>query len=206
MKHRSLVFVILAFSFNLVGQVEFGVKAGISSYNLAETNIIVPDQNLSISIHEAEYGHHLGVYSRLKISALYMEPALLFNSNKVSYLLEDYGESPWQTIKNETYNTLDIPVLLGLKLGPVRLQGGAVSHLFINSLSDFIDIKDYDQKFKKATYGFQAGLGLDIWKLRFDLNYEGNLTRWGDHIEIGGYPYSFSERHQRIVASVGYKF
>jgi hypothetical protein len=206
MKRILIALLVIVSQLTLSAQVEFGIKAGLSSYELAQTKIFIPDQNINISIADANYGHHLGIYTRFKISALYLEPALLFNSNKVTYMLEDYSESPLQSFKDEKYNTLDIPVLLGLKFGPLRIQGGVVSHIFINSISDLVDIEGYQQRFQKATYGYQAGLGLDVWKLRFDVNYEGNLSRWGDHIEIGGVDYAFGERAQRIVATVGYKF
>lgn len=206
MKRILIALLIVTSHISLYSQIEFGVKAGLSSYELAQTKIFVPDQNISLSLADASYGHHLGIYTRIKVSAIYVEPAFLFNSNRVTYMLEDYSESPITSLKSEKYNTLDIPVLAGLKLGPLRVQAGIVSHIFINSISDLVDIDGYQQKFQKATYGFQAGAGLDIWKLRFDVNYEGNLSRWGEHIEIGGVDYAFGERAQRIVASVGYKF
>ncbi|MBL0099591.1 MAG: hypothetical protein IPP49_05645 [Saprospiraceae bacterium] len=101
---------------------------------------------------------------------------------------------------------MDIPVLAGIKLGVLRFQGGIVGHLFINSVSDVVDIKGYEQKFKTATYGWQAGTGLDIWKLRLDLTFEGNLDKFGDHITVGGHPYAFSDAPTRLLLTMGYKF
>lgn len=191
------------------GQIEFGIKAGLSSYDLAEDGIVINNgtNRIEWNISNAGYGHHFGIYTRLSALGLYIEPALLFNSNTVSYDIKTYGESGIiQTLKNEKYNTLDVPVLAGIKLGILRFQGGVVGHLFINSISDVVDIKGYEQRFKGATYGWQGGTGLDIWKLRFDLLIEGNFNHFGDHISLGGVNYAFADTPNRLLLTVGYKF
>ena len=138
---------------------------------------------------------------------VYVEPALMLNSNKVIYALDEYrGTQAFSRFVNETYNNLDIPVMIGLKAGIIRLYAGPVAHLHISSRSDLVDIDGYEQKFKSATYGYQAGFGFDIWKLRFDVAYEGNLNKFGDHISIGGQDFAFNDSAARILGTVSYKF
>jgi hypothetical protein len=207
MKNLIFLFFLIIGATTGSAQIEFGVKAGLSSYNLADKPIEILDKNLQISIYDASYGHHAGIYTRVKLLGIFVEPALLFNSHKVTYKLGQYGEAGiLDELKTERYNYVDIPVMVGYKLGPVRFQIGAVSHIFINSISDLITLDGYEQKFKDATYGYQAGLGLDIGNVRLDVNYEGNLTAFGDHFTIDGDAYSFGNRPNRLVASVGYKF
>ena len=190
-------------------QIEFGLKAGLSSNDLAKEGIFISDgnQNIEWNVKNAGYGHHFGIYTRLSILGLFIEPALLFNSNTVSYDITTYGESGvFSTVKNEKYNHMDIPVIAGFKLGVLRFQGGVVGHLFINSISDVVDIKGYNQRFKSASYGWQAGTGLDIWKLRLDLMFEGNFNKFGDQINIGGHNYAFTDTPSRLMLTLGYKF
>lgn len=190
-------------------QIEFGLKAGLSSYDLAKEGIFISDgnQNIEWNVKNAGYGHHFGIYTRLSILGLFIEPALLFNSNTVSYDITTYGESGvFSTVKNEKYNHMDIPVIAGFKLGVLRFQGGVVGHLFINSISDVVDIKGYNQRFKSASYGWQAGTGIDIWKLRLDLMFEGNFNKFGDQINIGGHNYAFADTPSRLMLTLGYKF
>ncbi len=209
---RQLLFILTLTILSLsdaFAQIEFGIKAGLSSYDLANEGIIINngDQNIKWNLSNAGYGHHFGLYTRLSALGLYLEPALLFNSNKVSYDITTYGETGvFSIIKNEKYNTMDIPVLAGFKIGVLRFQGGVVGHLFINSISDAVDIKGYEQRFKTATYGWQAGTGVDIWKLRLDLLFEGNFDNFGDHITIGGHDYAFAETPSRLMLTLGYKF
>jgi hypothetical protein len=209
MKQVLLFVFVLVISFTAHSQIEFGVKAGLSSYDLAKDGLIANNgtQNIEWNISKAGYGHHFGIYTRLSMLGLYLEPALLFNSNTVTYDIKRYGESGvFNTIKSEKYNHMDIPVMAGFRVGKLRFQGGVVGHLFINSISDAVDIKGYEQRFKGATYGWQAGTGLDLWRLRFDLAYEGNLDKFGDHITIGGYNYAFSKAPSRLLLTMGFKF
>lgn len=210
MKRILLITLCLWATWSLTyGQIEMGVKMGLSSYDLANKGLLINNnnQNLEWNIKNAGYGHHFGIYTRLSALGIFIEPSLLFNSNKVTYEITTYGESGvFSTIKNEKYNHLDIPIVAGFKLGLLRFQGGVVGHLFINSISDVVDIKGYEQRFKTATYGWQAGTGVDLWKLRLDLMFEGNLDQFGDHIVVGGQSYAFANTPSRLLLTMGYKF
>ncbi|MCZ2339097.1 MAG: hypothetical protein LC127_13090 [Chitinophagales bacterium] len=202
---------LTVFIWSIVGanaQIELGVKGGLSSYDLANQPLIIDDglQHIEWSIKEAGYGHHFGLYTRLSLLGVYLEPSLLFNSNTVTYDIDTYGESGIiKTLVNEKYQTVDIPVLAGFKIGVLRFQGGVVGHFLINSISDVIDVKNYEQRFNNATYGWQGGTGIDLWRLRLDLLFEGNFSQFGDHISVGG-RYAFADTPNRFILTLGFKF
>ncbi|MFM2393959.1 MAG: hypothetical protein RLZZ546_1941 [Bacteroidota bacterium] len=194
---------------HLNAQIEFGLKAGLNSIDLVSDGIKINEQGerLKIDFNGSKYGHHVGLYSRIKFLGIYVEPAALFNSNSVDYRLTDYTEDgPIDQIFNEKYYSLDIPLMVGIKAGIIRMYGGPVGHLHISSTSDLTNFNSYSQKFKDATYGYQAGFGFDIWKLRLDVAYEGNLSAFGNHINIGDTDYSFGQSASRILGTIGYKF
>lgn len=207
---RTILILAIALFTNIIhAQIEFGLKAGLNSIDLVSNGIKINNngQVLDIDFKNSEYGHHIGLYTRAKFLGIYVEPAFIFNSNKVNYSITDYSEDgPVTEIFSEKYYNLDIPLMVGIKAGILRLYGGPVAHLHVASSSDLFDIKDYDQKFKDATYGYQAGFGFDIWKLRLDIAYEGNLSSFGEHISIGGNEYSFGQSASRVIGTVGYKF
>lgn len=209
MRH-SLLFLMLIIHTAASGQFELGIKTGVSSTNLQPGSIIIGtgDQSSTLSIKEANYGFHFGLYTRVTVANIFVEPAFLFNSSSVDYNLEEgiFDSGVIKTVRTETYNNLDIPLMVGMKIGPLRIQGGPVAHIFLNSASDLTAIDGYAQQFREASYGIQGGLGLDILKVRLDLNYETNLSAFGDHINVGGTPYEFDQRPTRLVASVGIKF
>lgn len=209
MRKLIIMFCLLCMGRVLMAQIEFGLKAGLNSLDLISEGIDVNNGStkLKINFRDAAYGHHAGLYSRIHFLGIYVEPAAIFNSNTVNYEITDYSEGEVLTLLfNEQYYNLDIPFMVGIKAGILRLYGGPVAHIHLSSTSDLTQFSNYGQKFKDASYGYQAGFGFDIWKLRLDLAYEGNLSHFGDHITIDGQNYSFGQRASRILGSIGYKF
>lgn len=190
--------------------VRFGVRGGVSSTDLEAGQFFVTTQNgvddLKVAIQDANYGYHAGLFLQARSKRLFIQPELLFNSNSVDFKVTDTNSEQAEQILTEKYNYLDMPLMMGVRLGPLRLQGGPVGHVFLNSKSELFEVEEYDQVFDRFTYGWQAGLGLDIWKFAFDLKYEGNFNEFGEHIQIGGQQYTFDQTPTRVVASVGIAF
>lgn len=210
--NKSFIFSLIAIllSISASAQFEMGVKFGVNSTELASDSIDLitsDEEQLNLAFQEADYGVHLGLYFRLSALGFYIEPAGFINSSNVTYKLSEIQNGEIITsLKNESYTSLDIPVLIGYKAGFFRIQGGGVAHLVIDSASDLIDINGYEGKFKTANYGYQAGIGVDAWKLRIDINYEGNLSKFGDHITVDGTEYSFNNTPARFILNVGFRF
>jgi len=209
MRHSLLVLFML-FSTLASSQIELGVKAGLSSSDLDPESILIHNglNTTEISIAEAGYGFHFGLYTRLRIANIFIEPSFLLNSSRVDYNVEEQivETGVFSTIKSETYNNLDIPLMIGMKIGFLRIQGGPVAHILLNSTSELTDINGYRQRFRDASYGIQGGIGLDIWRIRLDLNYETNLSNYGSDVDIDGETFQFDQRPGRMVASIGLRF
>ena len=150
---------------------------------------------------------HGGLIFKYRKKRWSIQPEILFNSNRVDFEVEDVNNPELGTqIREETYQYLDIPLLIGLHLGPIHLQGGPVGHVFLNSSSELSDFEGYRQDFEDLTLGWQAGLGLDIWNFTLDFRYEGNFTNFGEHIEFFGDTYDFDDKPSRWLFSLGYYF
>ena len=208
MKKIVLLSLLCTLIFSEVSsQLEVGVKVGLHSTDLAAQGISVFDQqngSFNLFLQDADYGVHFGLYSRVHLLGIFIEPGLLFNSSGVTYRIDEFDEGGVISIfKNERFNSLDIPLMVGFKFLIFRIYGGPVAHLHINSSSEVFDIGGYEQRFRDASYGWQAGIGLDIMKLRFQLNYEGNFTAFGDHLSFNGNNYSFSDAPARLIATLG---
>jgi len=112
------------------------------------------------------------------------------------------------SLKTQTFNKLDLPIMIGLKLGPVRINAGPVGSLLINSPKDLISDPDFKAMYANLTVGYQAGLGLDILKkLTIDLRYEGSLLKYQNQIEnLAGSKISLDDRPNAFLMSIGYMF
>lgn len=207
MKRSAIwVFALLFIPFLSQAQFKFGARVGLSTPSLDKETI---DQSgLNLAIKEAKYGYHLGFFARASFTnTLYVQPEVLFNSNSVDFEISEFGELA-TNILSEKYQNLDLPVMVGAKLGPIRLEGGPVGHVFLNSKSDLDGTVDgYSQRFKDFTLGYQAGIGLDIGqRLLLDVRYEGNVNNFGDHMRIFNEEVTFSQNPSRIVATFGFSF
>jgi opacity protein-like surface antigen len=98
--------------------------------------------------------------------------------------------------------------MLGLKVGPLRLNAGPSARLLINSPKDLIDDPDFKAMYNKLTFGYQAGIGVDIIKrLTLDLRYEGSLQKYQTQIQnLAGDKFNLDDRPNAFLFSVGIMF
>jgi Outer membrane protein beta-barrel domain len=187
---------------------KWGIRAGLSTPDIkpADVNPFNTD-SLKIKVKDANYGFHFGMFARLKAGGFFVQPEVLFNSSKVTYGVSNLNGKPLvDSLRNERFLNLDIPVLLGVKLGAFRLNGGPVGHLHLTSTSDLTQFSSFKSKFETMTFGYQAGLGADFGNLGVDIRYEGNFAKFGSHLNFNGKDYSFDKNSSRILISFGIGF
>jgi hypothetical protein len=205
---RVLLAIIVAFLSlpTLQAQSQIGLKVGLSSYDLPSDILQLNGRDVQLSVENANYGIHFGLYVRIGILGFYLQPELLFNSNSVQYRIEDFGSTGTvDDIRTEHYQNIDIPVLVMLTPSIFRLYAGPVGHYFLNSSSELKSLEGLKEEFKTLTYGYQAGAGIQLGGLMVDVRYEGNLNKFGDHLIIDGRPYEFSRTPSRVMLSLAFK-
>ncbi len=202
------IVAVLSFTFSLNGQIKFGFKGGVSSFDLKPGDLIISSnedlKQFGLKVDQADLGIHFGIMTQFNFANLFIQPEVLLNSNSVNYRVTDFS-SPQvgEELLKEKYQHVDIPIIIGARLGPLRIGGGPTGHVFINSTSELFKFSEYSQVFKNITYGWQAGLGLDLWSVHLDIRYEGNFAKFGEHIVWNGQSYNFDKSPARILASVG---
>lgn len=212
-KFIVILFVILV-SIPAFSQIKFGLKAGVSTTSLSMPTIkTISSGTTSFTVDAltaAKYGFHGGAFVRLTLFGVYIQPELLFStrSNEYTVINTTNQSAPVSFIAKQTFNKLDIPVMLGLKLGPIRLNAGPAASLLINSPKDLISDPDYKSRYSRMTIGYQAGLGFDLLSiLTFDLRYEGSLKKYQNQIQnLAGTKYNLDDRPNAFLFSVGLMF
>lgn len=205
MKKIIVAVLALVLAAPLFSQVKFGLKAGAST-DFTFTNQTFEGTNFEVILanaKNAEWGFQGGLFMRATFAGFYIQPEFLFATatNSVSYEDIEAGGAP--VIYNQKFNKLNIPVLIGFKLGPVRLNAGPAASVMITDPKEIIDGATY----KKATFGYQAGIGVDLLKkLTLDLKYEGNLNQFGNEIVIGGQTFTLDDRTGALLLQVGLIF
>lgn len=212
MKKFILIVLSVFMVLPVFSQVKFGLKAGLSTTSLKMDDVktlVSGDTEYVIDVLEgANYGFHGGAFVRFTLSRFYIQPELLFTSRTDEYTATDVENPATAIIKKQQFNQLDLPVMLGFRLGPVRLHGGPSARLLINSPEDLIDDPDLETVYNNFTFGYQAGLGVDIIKrITIDLRYEGSLQKYQTQIQsLTGEDVTLDDRPSAFLLSVGFMF
>jgi len=215
MKKIVVIAFVILLSIPAFSQIKFGLKAGVSTTSLTMPSIKqISTGNTSFSvdgISTAKYGFHGGAFVRLTFFGVYIQPELLFSTRTNEYTVTNTTNPASLTsyVAKQSFNRLDIPVMLGFKLGPLRLNAGPSGSLLINSPKALIQNPDYKNNFSKMTFGYQAGLGFDLFsRLTFDLRYEGSLKKYQNQIQnlAGSTKVNLDDRPNAFLLSVGLMF
>lgn len=211
-RFRTQIIICLAFfALPAWSQIRPGIKFGVSTPDVSPKDILVSNQNgddyYRIFVDKARYGIHGGIFIQMQLGGFFFQPELLYNSTRVDYRLDNLFDPDHITDKfTDTYRSLDFPLILGLKTGALRLGGGPVGHLNFRDDGGFANYPEFDNAFEELTWGWQAGVGLDLWKLHVDLRYEGSFYQLGDHITFFGKQFDFATPNNRLIASLGFSF
>ncbi len=195
----ALFLAIPAFS-----QISFGIKAGAATTTVPTYNITT-GANTVAALKDAAWGFQGGVFLRLAVMGIYLQPEVVFATNTYDY---NVTTVTGPSLVKQQFNRLEIPVLLGFKLGPLRINAGPSATVNIGSPKALVNDPNFEQMYKGATIGYQAGVGLDIFKkLILDVRYGGSLSKkFGDAVAIGGQTFTLDQRQPSLILSVGLMF
>ncbi len=189
----SCLFVAISFaSFAQLPSFNLGVKAGL--------NLATPKSDDFFG-EENRLGYQFGVWARLGGAGFYVQPeAYLAGKGGKFDLSQDSGVEAEGKVR---FTTLDVPVLIGNKIGFDKLNvrfmaGPVISFILDNSFkSNFQNVTDVDD-YKNQTWGAQIGAGVDIGSLAVDLRYEAGLS----NVSKSG---QYDQKQNLWHLSLGYK-
>ena len=225
MKKLSIILLILLLSVPAFSQfLRFGIKAGVESnsapsytaqYNISDA--VYPSILLMSNIQNDSWGFHGGVFMRIKLFALYVQPEVVFTSNSFDYSMGYHtipvpssSVIPYEpkATMSQRFNRLSVPLLVGTKLGPLRINAGPAASIQIGSPKDLINDPKFGDMYKRALWGFQAGVGVDIFKnITFDVRYAGSLgEKYGGTYTIGNQSYKLDHGQNSFLVSLGFMF
>jgi hypothetical protein len=213
---RLLFLAAILFSFQLANaQLKVGLRAGLNSTTTQVNEIVQNSTGIDeyrVSAGKANYGFHFGLMTRVSLLGIYVQPEVLFISTSSQVKIDNLVENTSSLI-NQDFKKLDIPIMIGLKLGPdafaLRVNAGPIASIKLSGNSVFESVANVQptEDLKKATWGYQAGVGLDLLdKIGLDVKYEGSLTKLGDGVIIAGHQANFDSRTSQWVFSLAYYF
>ena len=208
---KKLIFIAVA-AFFLVQTsnaqlFNWGIKGGIGFSSLKIEDITgIDDQSevYDLVTGDAVMGYHVGIQTRINLAIFMIQPELYFNAGGGTVDQVVDGDITPLDVK---FNRIDLPLLLGVNLGPARINVGPVGSFVISETTDLTEIEPEFELFTSAlTWGFQAGLGLNISKLSIDARYEGSLSALGETFSVAGSEFILDARPSQWIISLGYWF
>jgi hypothetical protein len=205
MRKSTLLAVFCLVALPGFSQLDFGVKGGFNLTNIS-ADVMAGDYRI-VSNPGSKFGYHAGAFLRATLFGLYIQPELLFTSVASEFSVTEQGiDPPVELIAKQRIGRIDLPVIVGVRLGTLRLGAGPVGSIIVSDNSELTDLTTYETSLKSATIGYQLGIGLDVWKAGFDVRYEGNLSKLGDQIDAGGIPVEFDSRAKQVILSLSFRF
>jgi hypothetical protein len=167
---------------------------GITSYSQGLLNVklgVKGGMNISkLKFHthshisqESGIGYYAGLWSRIGNAGTHLQ-AELYVSDKNSRMV-----SVSKHENNVKFTSLDMPILLGARIGEtgLRVNTGPVFTLFLDQDQKFEDTApiDFRNKFKKRAISWQFGAGFDVGRFGVEGRYETSVSKIS---EANGYP------------------
>lgn len=182
-----------------------GIKAGVQTKDVPTYETLTGTNPIQAIADQSTWGFHGGLFARIKLGPVFLQPEAVFVTNSYDYNVTT-GTVP--ELKSQTFNRLAVPVLLGVKLGPVRLNAGPQATIQIGSPEALIDDPNFDEMYKGALWGYSAGIGIDLFsKLNIDARVSGGLgDMLGDQVTIGSQTFNLDYGSAAIFLSVGWLF
>lgn len=122
-----------------------------------------------------------GIYARFG-RTIFIQPEVLVSTKGGTFdIIQNDGQTPTTTSVNVKYSNIDVPLLMGLKAGPIRILAGPVTSFRIGDNQRLRDAfrqytSNLNDAMSEATFGYQFGAGLDIGNISLDVRKEGSFT------------------------------
>jgi hypothetical protein len=202
MKKLFAIVLVVIISIPAFSQIKFGIKAGATSSTVPTYDAVSGTTNID-AVKNSAFGIHAGIFLRMTVAGIYLMPEVVFTTTNYEYKITSITEPV-----SQKFNKLDIPVLVGIRLGPIRINAGPAASILINSPKALINDPNFKDLYRSATFGYQAGVGFDLFKkLTFDARYGGSLAKkFGDEVTIGGQKFALDSREPTFMLSLGYMF
>jgi hypothetical protein len=187
MKKIAVVFITLFIaSLNINAQlpVNLGFKIGINSSKMPTEY-----DNINDIKDQAKTGILAGAFARLNLPIFYVQPEIYYTKKGGNFQSSSVPAYTNQLYTQQTvFNTIDIPLLLGVKLinlnvVNIRLMAGPVLSFIISknisSQLNGVDLgsnSSFNPHYKDKIWAIQAGAGIDVWKFTVDFRFEWGLN------------------------------
>lgn len=158
---KNLIFSILIFStFSTIAYSQIMIRGGLNYSNI---NI---DSQVDNEVFDRKPGYHLGLNANIPLGGLFsIRPAALYH-------LKGAEINNGGVMENTNLKYIELPLNLGLNLGPIVIEGGPYWGYLLNTSVGLFD----EENFEKSDWGANFGAVVELSNLGIGLNYSNSLS------------------------------
>jgi hypothetical protein len=205
MKKVLILGLLLSLALTGFSQVNVGFKGGLN-FTKFNSDLLETNDYILTTFDGRKTGYHIGIFGRIDLFGLFVQPEMIYTVIRSETAVFNKASQTDLEPAQVQISRLDIPALVGAKLGPVRLGAGPVASFNLTNRSELEDLTRYIANIKTFGIGYQAGAGINLLSFTIDLRYEGSLSKLGDSIRIGSQDVTFDRRTNQIILSFGLTF
>ncbi len=158
MKRSLLLFALLSFTMCLSGQIM--IRGGLNYSNISI------DSNTDDVVFNSKPGFHLGLNTNIPVGKLWsLRPAALYHLKGA--ISDDAGAT-----EDTDLSYIEVPVNLGLNIGPLVIEGGPYFGYLLNTSSGILN----PESLNNTDWGANFGVVLELEKLGIGINYSNSLV------------------------------
>ncbi len=185
-----------------------GIKGGVNLSTLNTSLLTSGINQFYVENAKNQTGYVAGIYARVG-RKVFLEPELLFSA-KGGTLNTTNVVSGDKKIIDINYTNIDVPLLLGIKLGHLHFLGGPIASYQLSS-NETVDaaFNNYlggsiANGLSKSQVGYQVGGGIDLLGITLDVKYEGSLTDIAKDIKVPA-GVTLSQKPSLVQVTLGIK-
>lgn len=201
-----IVMILSVISFQCIAQDTYEVtyKAG-PIIKVINPKTDIESDNVRIPEEGNEVGYQFGGFLRFKINNVYFQPELLFSTIQSRIEFLNYqGLIGFDPTADFEFNTLEIPIAIGVNIGNFRIDGGPGFSMLLKGSEIFLlENRNVTADYNNISLLWRLGAGIDINQFSLDFKYEFGLSKTAESLEriIGR---DMLPRQSQLVFSVAY--
>lgn len=185
-------------SAHALSPIKFGIKAGIQGQGMT----LDRSKTFSSLSAEGNLGYNAGVMARISLGPVYLQPELVYGSNRFRMNGPDNSSAKF-SVKN-----MEVPVLVGFKFLFLRFMAGPTFNLLneTNVKAGGNLPQNFSTDVHKSTIGFQLGAGVEFRGVNIDIRYGGQFKRPYQNLTYGSQMERIDTKINAWQINLGYFF
>jgi len=184
---RACIIVILIFGFftGLKAQERFDrfYQAG-PLVKVVTAKMKLDSDEIDLSEGGSEIGYQFGGFFRINVQGVFVQSSVLLSKIKTELVFVNYNNvQNFNPRADFEFNTLELPVDIGYRIGNLRLQMGPTFSFLLSGQRSFLnEVDKVSDSYNRSNMLWHFGLGGDFDRFVIDINYEFGLSKTGESL------------------------